>query len=297
MPRTVSPMALGLLAALAAAPAFAAVEEAYQPGEAAITTTWFALRSEAAQKADRDYVAGMLPHHAGALSMSRDYLADPGRGSPLLQALARAIVTNQSFEIGVLDAVSKNLDAAPMRLPFGLTLQPVATEGLTQSQRFLRAPVPSPAGYALGPVSARDVLFAKAMAIHHEAAVQMAQAYHANPAAKNGFLGLMNVDIVTDQTQEIALMRMVVDAYPGDAAAIVPDPSMIHGMEGMNHGAHGGQDRATPVAAPAAEPPPVAQSPVAPSPVRARPRRPAAPAANAPMPMPAGDPDGHAHHH
>ncbi|MDB5376572.1 MAG: hypothetical protein JWR00_1018 [Rubritepida sp.] len=293
MPHTPKLLAATLALAIGASPAFAAVEEAYQPGEAAITSTWFALRSETAQRADRDYVAGMLPHHAGALSMSRDYLADPGRSSPLLEALARAIVTNQSFEIGVLDAVAQNLDAAPMRLPFGVVLQPVATEGLTQSQRFLRAPVPSPAGYAVGPVSARDVLFAKAMAIHHEAAVQMARAYHANPAAKNGFLGLMNVDIVTDQTQEIALMQMVVDAHAGDADAIVPDRSMIHGMEGMNHGAHAGAGPVTPVAMPAGVPA-AEPLPVAPSPIRARPRRPAPAAANAPMP--AGDPDGHANH-
>lgn len=283
-------LAITLAAATGATPGFAAVEEAYQPGEAPVTTTWYAMRSEAAQKVDRDYVAGMRPHHAGALSMSREYLADPGRSSPLLQALARAIVTNQTFEIGVLDTVAQNLDAAPIRLPFGVTLQPVATEGLTQAQRFIRAPVPSPAGYAVGPVSARDVLFAKAMSIHHEAAVEMAQAYHANREAKNGFLGLMNVDIVTDQTQEIALMRMVVDAYPGDASRIVPDPSMIHGMEGMGHGAQAGH-AVTPAAAPVTEQP----APAAPASVRARPRRPAPPAASAPMPM--GDPDGHAHHH
>lgn len=233
-----------LLAALLAfaagtGPAAAAIEEGYQPGEAPVTTTWYVLRSDAAQKADRDYVAGMRPHHAGALSMSREYLADPGRSSPLLQALARAIITNQSFEIGVLDAVAANLDAAPLRLPFGITLQPVATEGLTQAQHFIRAPVPSPAGQAISPVSARDVLFAKAMSIHHQAAVEMARAYLARPEARNGFLGLMNVDIVTDQTQEIALMRMVVDAYRGNASAIEPDPSMVHGMGGMGHGAHG----------------------------------------------------------
>ncbi|WP_165585388.1 DUF305 domain-containing protein [Roseococcus sp. SYP-B2431] len=274
MPPRSQLLAVTLAVAIGAGPALAAVEEPYQPGEAAITTTWFALRSDTAQRADRDYVAGMLPHHAGALSMSRDYLADPGRSSPLLRALARAIVANQRFEIGVLEAVARNLDAPPMRLPFGLTLQPVATEGLTQAQRFLRAPVPSPAGHALGPVSARDVLFAKAMTIHHEAAVQMARAYHANPAARNGFLGLMNVDIVTDQTQEIALMRVVVDAYRGDAGAIVPDPSMVHGMEGMQHAAHAGHGAA-----------PAAGSAAPPMAVRPPPRR------------PAGGPDGHAHHH
>jgi len=281
MPRFASTfVASTLVLGLLAPPAFAAIEESYQPGEAPITSTWYALRSEAAQQADRDYVTGMRPHHAGALSMSREYLADPGRGSPLLQALARAIVTNQAFEIGVLDEIARNLEAPPMRLPFGITLQPVATEGLTQAERFIRAPTPSTAGYAMGPVSERDVIFAKAMSIHHDAAVQMARAYHANPQARNGFLGLMNVDIVTDQTQEIALMRAVVAAYPGDAGAIVPDASMIHGMEGMSH-SHAGH-AAVPVSAPAAEP----------APVRARPRRPAAAS-----PMPAGAPGGGAHQH
>ena len=74
--------------------------------------------------------------------------------------------------------------------------------------------------------------FAKAMILHHEGAVEMARAYHANPDARNGFLGLMNVDITTDQTQEIALMRRVIAAYPGDAASVRVDPSMVHGMEG-----------------------------------------------------------------
>ncbi len=235
------PLRLSLLAAtagvaLAAAPVRAAIEENYASGEPPITTTWFAPVSEAAQRADRDYVAGMRPHHAGALSMSRDYLSDPGRSSPLLQALSRAIVANQTFEIGVLDEVGRNLNRPPVRLPFGVRLQPVATEGLTGAQRFFKEPIPSEATYSIGPVSERDVQFAKAMVIHHEGAVEMARGYHADRTARNGFLGLMNVDIITDQTQEIALMRRVIAAYPGDAGLVRVDPSMVHGMEGMKHG-------------------------------------------------------------
>ena len=226
--------------ALAAAPARAAIEENYASGEPPITTTWFAPVSETAQRADREYVAGMRPHHAGALSMSREYLSDPNRSSPLLQALSRAIVANQTFEIGVLDEVGRNLERPPVRLPFGVRLQPVATEGLTGAQRFFKEPIPSEATYAVGAVSERDVLFAKAMIMHHEGAVEMARGYHANADARNGFLGLMNVDITTDQTQEIALMRRVIAAYPGDADAVRVDPSMVHGMEGMRHGGHGG---------------------------------------------------------
>ena len=226
--------------ALAAAPARAAIEENYASGEPPITTTWFAPMSDAAQRADREYVAGMRPHHAGALSMSRDYLSDPGRSSPLLQALSRAIVANQTFEIGMLDEVGRNLDRPPVRLPFGVRLQPVATEGLTGAQRFFKEPIPSEATYAAGPVSERDVQFAKAMIAHHEGALEMARDYHANADARNGYLGLMNVDITTDQTQEIALMRRVIAAYPGDPDAVRVDPSMVHGMEGMKHGGHAG---------------------------------------------------------
>jgi len=228
------------LALLAGVPAArAAVEENYASGEPPITTTWFAPVSDAARRTDREYIAGMRPHHAGALSMSRQYLADPGRSSPQLQALARAIIANQTFEIGVLDQVGRDLDRPPVRLPFGLALQPVATEGLTGAQRFFREPIPSGLAYSVGPVSERDVRFAKAMTIHHQAAVEMARGYQADPDARSGFLGLLNVDIVTDQTQEIALMRRVIAAYPGDPDAVPVDPSMVHGMEGMKHGGHG----------------------------------------------------------
>jgi hypothetical protein len=97
----------------------------------------------------------------------------------------------------VLDEVGRNLDRPPVRLPFGVKLQPVATEGLTGAQRFFKEPIPSEASLRTGPVSERDVRFAKAMIIHHEGAVEMARAYHANADARNGFLGLMNVDITT----------------------------------------------------------------------------------------------------
>ncbi len=240
-----------LLAAAAlalAAPARAAIEDGYDPNGAPVPSTWYEPANPAAQKADRDYVAGMRPHHAGALTMSRDYLADPQASSPALKALAQAIIRNQSFEIGLLDEVARNLDRPPLVMDLGivrLALQPSATEGMAQMQRFLRSPIPGPLAALAAPdaaVSARDVQFAKAMVIHHQAALDMARAYHANPDARNGFLALLNTDIITDQSQEIALMRSVIAAYPGDAEAVRVDPSMIHGMEGMRHGSHAGHD-------------------------------------------------------
>jgi uncharacterized protein (DUF305 family) len=231
---------IGLLAATGlalAGPAAAMVGEDYDPGRDLVTSTWYGAASPAAMQADRAYVAGMRRHHAGALSMSEEYLADAQASSPFLRQFAQAIIRNQRYEIGLLDEVSRNLEKPPVTLNLGLfrlTMQPGATEGLGQFQGFQKSPLPLLA--ARGPVTARDVQFAKAMTIHHQGALDMARAYNANPEARNRFLRLLNLDIITDQTQEIALMRTAVGAYPGDSASVQVDPSMVHGMEGMGHG-------------------------------------------------------------
>jgi uncharacterized protein (DUF305 family) len=245
-----------MLALAATSPtAFAAVGEDYDPDRGPVTTTWYGPVNPAALQADRDYIAGMRPHHAGALTMSQEYLADPEATNPVLRHLAQAIIQNQRYEIGLLDEVGRRLDAPPVTYNLGLfrvTLQPQATEGLAQTQRFLKAPIPGPLLLGAGPVSERDVQFAKSMTIHHQGALDMAKAYNANPTARNGFLRLLNVDIVTDQSQEIALMRRVIAAYPGNADAVQVPASMVHGMEGM---AHGGGGHAGHGAAPAPQPP------------------------------------------
>ncbi len=285
-PRSHARPGLAVLAALAllAGPVRAAIEDGYDPTAAPVPSTWYAPADPAALRADRAYVAGMRPHHAGALSMSRDYLADPAARSPMLKALAAGIIRNQSFEIGLLDEVSRNLDLPPKRLDLGFArfaVQPAATEGLGQMQRFLRSPNPGLLSDATGPVSARDVQFAKAMIIHHAAALSMARGYHADPAARNGFLGLMNTDIIADQTQEIALMRRVIGAYQGDASAVVVEDGMVHGMAGMQHdaAAHAGHAApASPAPAPAAAP--AATAPAMPPRPAPRPRAQQAPPAH-----------------
>jgi len=244
-------IALGVLAAVALATVGAPrvgnafVADAYDPDEAPIQNTWFDTRLVSrgtdpadafadAVRADREYVRGMRPHHAGALTMSEEYLRDPQARNPDLRRLAQAIIVNQAFEIGLLDDVARKLDEAPRVLDLGLVrlaMRPEGTEGLGQQWRFIRQPVPVLTGTG-GEVSERDVRFAKAMMVHHGAALDMARAYNSNPAARNNFIGLLNVHIITDQAQEIALMRNVVAAYPGDADAVRVDPSDVHGMGG-----------------------------------------------------------------
>ena len=238
--RRAAPLVLLTALTLSPRPAAAVIEPDFERGATPPLTTWYRLPNPSAMKADQDYVAGMRPHHAGALSMSRDYLADPASSSPILRELARAIIVNQQFEVLLLDQVAANLAKPPVAGPFGIRLQPMATEGVAQALLFRREPIPGVlSGYAMGPVTARDVQFAKAMTIHHQGALDMARAYHANPDARNGFLSLFNVDVIVDQANEIALMRHVIAQYPGDAGAIKVDPSTIQGMEGMaGHGGH-----------------------------------------------------------
>ncbi|MBP0443767.1 DUF305 domain-containing protein [Roseomonas sp. SSH11] len=247
-------------AVLTATPSWALVGEGEGEGAAPVVSrSYSVVRPEklaAAVKADQDYVAGMRAHHAGALTMSQEYLAAPDASSPALKELARAIMHNQRYEIAVLDEVGRRVgqEATVVNLGFArFALQPAASEGLAQQLRYSRYPVPgflTPIQRADAPVTERDVQFAKAMTIHHQGALDMAAAYQADPNARNSFLGLMNVDIVTDQAQEIALMRRVIAAYPGNPDAVHVPASMIHGMEGMSHGGHGAHG-----AAPFATPP------------------------------------------
>ena len=223
----------------AAGPATAMLEETYDPGRPRAVTPWYGVAGDAERRADLDFIRGMKPHHQGALTMSQDYLASPDARSGVLKQLARGIIHNQEFEIGVLDSVRGHIE----RDEYALGMQRLASEGQVQKQRFFRAPMPGPIDAWAGDpaVSARDVQFAKAMIVHHQAALDMCGAYLGDAAARNGYLEQLCLDIIRDQAQEIAFMDGVMADYPGDLAAVEIDASMIHGMEGMNHGTAGGK--------------------------------------------------------
>ena len=247
--RIVAPaLALGLLATPALAQTIDPTRD-YGPDEAPIPSTWYASPDTVA--ADRAYIAGMRPHHAGAVTMSEEYLADREARSPVLRRLAQAFIANQRYEIALLDEVARLLDQPARSLDIGLfrlEFQPVATEGLGPIRHFQKAPIPGPAALlAAPPPSTRDVQFAKGMTIHHQAALDMVRDYRADPRAANGFLHWLNLGIETDQSQEIALMRAVIARFPGDADSIRVDPAMIHGMQG--HAGHAAPAAAAPATA------------------------------------------------
>jgi uncharacterized protein (DUF305 family) len=229
MIRYISALVLGLFLC---APAMAGVEPDYKPG-APVVTPVYANQGTAEQKADMDFIKGMRPHHAGALSMSKEYLASKTASNAKLTSLAKGIITNQEFEIGMLDKVESYVSKP---LAEESEFRQVALQGLAQQQKFIRAPMPSSFGVGDTAVTKRDVEFAKAMIVHHEGALTMANDYLANPAAKNPYLRLMCLDILKDQKMEIAFMHKIISYYPGNPDDVKIDPSMVHGMEGMSHG-------------------------------------------------------------
>lgn len=230
---------LGLCAAILcthtqAAKAESLIEPDYDGDSPKITTPWLEYYGPQNYKADHDFIVSMRPHHAGALSMSEDYLMNEGRQSETLQALSRGIIRNQKFEILMLDTVEDHIN----KIDFGregTAWHKVAEQGLAMRERFIRAPMPPIQSLLRGDdmASATDVQFAKAMIVHHEGALMMCEDYLANPDIQNGYIERMCLDVLRDQAQEIALMWNIVGSYPGDHCAIKITPAMIDGMDDM----------------------------------------------------------------
>jgi uncharacterized protein (DUF305 family) len=211
-------------------------------------------RLDPAAGLDLEYIAGMVPHHEGALTMSMEYLADPRGANPLLRELAHAIIANQRFEIAMLEQLRRRLDREPRTvadLGFGRVVRrELGIDGLEHQWKFVKRRPPGALDLLLAPgleTSERDVKFSREMVIHHQAAVDMARRYNADPEAANRIIKRLNFDIMVDQANEIAFLDRMLDRYPGDPNTVEIDemiPGMEHmqmdhgegSMEGMGHG-------------------------------------------------------------
>jgi len=196
-------------------------------------------------RADLDYTAAMKRHHEGAVTMSTDYLDDPRGTNPILRKLARTIIANQRFEIAVLDDIRRRVAKEPETIAdlgfIRIVRREIGVDGLEHEWQFVKRRPPGFLDLALAPgleASERDVKFSKEMMLHHQAALDMARGYNADPQATNLILRRLNLDIVVDQANEIDLLQQVVDLYPGDPESVEVDSS-IPGMD-MPMGDHGG---------------------------------------------------------
>ena len=242
----------GLIVIVALALAFpaAALASPYEPDEeeeghfTSPTYRYFETRDAALAAMHRDlkYVEEMSRHHQGAVDMSRAYLDDPRGANPFLQRMAKAIIFNQQFEIAWLEDIKRRESVGPSSA-FGLgemAQLPTGLTGFEHRARFQKAPVLS----LSEPVSAQrpsdhDVMFAKAMKMHHQMALDMANAYNNDAAGGSRVIREINRGILREQAVEIGILSDLIAQYPGDPHAIEIPPEM-HDMMGMPHGmSHG----------------------------------------------------------
>ena len=74
----------------------------------------------AARTIDLEYIDMMSRHHAGAQTMSEDYISDERGTNPILRKLSDAIITNQGFELAILALARESVSRPPTILDFGL---------------------------------------------------------------------------------------------------------------------------------------------------------------------------------
>jgi uncharacterized protein (DUF305 family) len=162
---------------------------------------------------DRDFVAMMVPHHQGAIDMAEALL--PYGHNPKLLRIAQEIVVEQLQEI------------AAMRLAIGEPASPTwVTNGAHDARAAASSYKANPVGdaafvsrsnaamdkmmtdMAVKPTGDVDHALVAMMVPHHQGAIDMAQLelqYGQNPQLKT-----IAQEIIVDQMQEIALMRLAV---------------------------------------------------------------------------------------
>jgi uncharacterized protein (DUF305 family) len=143
---------------------------------------------------DVDFVAGMIPHHQGAVDMAEVVLRH-GR-DPQLRELAKRIITAQKQEIGFMSSWLRGRKSN-YRHPQADTLR--STVDFEQAMSTMHKDMD------IRYTGDADLDFVRGMIPHHQGAVEMA--YILQRDGKSLALRKLAGDIIRSQKQEIALMQ------------------------------------------------------------------------------------------
>lgn len=143
-----------------------------------------------------DFLTGMIPHHEAAVAMAESYLKYGG-GHEVLAPLAQDIITVQKEEIGQMDGMMERLKAA------GTTDQEKAKAYLDAYDSLMDHSMSHASSDSL------DAAFADGMIMHHQMAVDMADAIL--PYTDDENVAALARAIADAQRQEIADMQAVLD--------------------------------------------------------------------------------------
>lgn len=153
---------------------------------------------ERAGNADVDFLLGMIPHHEAAVEMAESYL-DHGGAHTVLAPLAEAIIAAQKAEIQQMSGMLA-------------TLQEAGAKDEAREDAYLEAYDAMMAKHHAAHAAAADNLdaaFAEGMLLHHQMAVDMAEAILAHGGDEA--VKTLAQTIVDTQAQEIDEMQQVLD--------------------------------------------------------------------------------------
>jgi uncharacterized protein (DUF305 family) len=189
---------------------------------------------------DRDFVAMMIPHHQGAIDMAQAELRY-GQNQQLLR-ISQEIVVEQLQEIAAMRiAVGEKVSpyqamlaasfpgAAAAVAPAPRAPWTAGTVSVAAERPFLEendaAMTKMMDDMTIKPTGEIDRDFMAMMVPHHQGAIDMAQAelrYGRNPQLRH-----IAQEIIVDEIQEIALMRLAVGEALPPSIASPTDPSQI----------------------------------------------------------------------
>lgn len=164
-------------------------------------------------RADVDFMAGMIGHHAQAIAMSR--LAPVNGASPSIRTLAARIINAQGDEITTMRQwLSDRQLPVPAVDPKGMKMSHGGMDHVMLMPGMLTEAQLDTLSRARG--KAFDRLFLQYMIQHHQGATAMVKTLFATDgAAQNQTVFKFASDVNVDQTTEIARMQGMLSALGG----------------------------------------------------------------------------------